>query len=477
MSSNKLRSRIRPHLNVETTLLEHCVVELKTDTRNILLMSGYRPPNCNVRTFLKEYSNLIISLKRNKHHEIIIGIDHNLDLLKANSHSQTNEFLELNLRKSLIPCISKPTRITYKTASLIDNIMASSTAHCKHTRYILVDDISDHMPIVVKFRNQNKSMKGQKTVKHRKLDSLAFDKINQDINGENWPELLSKLDANDSFNLFNEKLITSIDNHAPEKTLKLGRKSLIRDPWITTGILRSLKWQKQLYKEMLLTKTDVSTFRYRSYRNCLQKIIRSNRQHYLHDKCKEYRPNGRKLWQLINRIIGRENNKHNTIESLKVDNLIKYDSESITNSFNEFFSTVGESLAKQQTCNSSELEEYLRNLNQYESSMFLPPTTTNEILALIKNLPNKRSSGFDNISNLLLKSLSAHITVPLEIIFNKSIEEGVFPVNMKKADIVPLYKSKDKQECSNYRPISLLITLSKLLEKIVYKRVYQFLEK
>ena len=88
---------------------------------------------------------------------------------------------------------------------------------------------------------------------------------------------------------------------------------LIRDPSITTGILRSLKWQKQLYKEMLLSKTDVSTFRYRSYRNCLQKIIRSNRRYYLHDKCKEYRQNGRKLWQLINRIIGRENNKHNTI--------------------------------------------------------------------------------------------------------------------------------------------------------------------
>ena len=69
------------------------------------------------------------------------------------------------------------------------------------------------------------------------------------------------------------------------------------------------------------------------------------------------------------------------------------------------------------------------------------------------------------------------LTVPLEIIFNKSIEVGIFPENMKKADIAPLYKSKDKQECSNYRPISLLITPSKLLEKIVYKRVYQFLEK
>ena len=119
--------------------------------------------------------------------------------------------------------------------------MASSPVQCNHTPYILVDDISDHMPIVVKFRNQNKSMKGLKTVKHRKLDSLAFDKINQDISEENWPELLSKLKANDSFNLFHEKLIASIDNHAPEKTMKLGRKSMIRDPWITTGILRSLK--------------------------------------------------------------------------------------------------------------------------------------------------------------------------------------------------------------------------------------------
>ena len=167
LSNKNLRSRSRPDLNVETTLFEHCVVELKTDTRNILLVSGYRPPNCNVRTFLKEYNTLIMSLKKNKHHEIIIGIDHNLDLLKANSHIQTSEFLESNLRKGLIPCISKPTRITHKTASLIDNIIASPTVHCNHTPYILVDDISDHMPIVVKFRNQNKSMKGQKIVKHK----------------------------------------------------------------------------------------------------------------------------------------------------------------------------------------------------------------------------------------------------------------------------------------------------------------------
>ena len=216
-------------------------MELKTDTRNILLVSGYRPPNFNARTFLKEYSSLITNLKKNKNHEIIIGIDHNLDLLTANTHPQTNEFLELNLRKSLIPCITKLTRITHKTASLIDNIMASSAVQCNHNPYILVDDISDHMPIVVKFRNQNKSMKGQKTVKSRKLDHLAIDGINKDINAENWSLLLLNLDTNDSFNLFHQTLIRSNDKHAPEKTLKLGRKSMIRDPWITNGSLRSLR--------------------------------------------------------------------------------------------------------------------------------------------------------------------------------------------------------------------------------------------
>ena len=63
----------------------------------------------------------------------------------------------------------------------------------------------------------------------------------------------------------------------------------------------------------------------------------------------------------------------------------------------------------------------------------------------------------------------------MTIITNKSISEGVFPDKMKLADVVPLHKSKNKDNTGNYRPISLLMTLSKILEKIIYKRTYQFL--
>ena len=94
---------------------------------------------------------------------------------------------------------------------------------------------------------------------------------------------------------------------------------------------------------------------------------------------------------------------------------------------------------------------------------------------LIENLPNKTSSGFDNVSNILLKKLCATISTPLTDIFNLSISNGIFPKKMKLAETTPLYKGKETHYTTNYRPISLLLTISKLLEKIVYTRTYDFL--
>ena len=109
------------------------------------------------------------------------------------------------------------------------------------------------------------------------------------------------------------------------------------------------------------------------------------------------------------------------------------------------------------------------------ATIYLNPTNSSEITTLIHNLPNKTSKGHDDISNVMLKSLHLSLVLPLTIIFNKSINEGCFPVLMKFADVVPLYKSKEHYLTTNYRPISLLITVSKLLEKIMYKRTDSFL--
>ena len=93
----------------------------------------------------------------------------------------------------------------------------------------------------------------------------------------------------------------------------------------------------------------------------------------------------------------------------------------------------------------------------------------------MNRLPNKRSSGHDGINNIILKEIGEYICIPMTYLFNEYMTTGVFPDVMKIAEVVPLYKGKDRYEVENYRPISLLLTISKLLEKLMYSRVYDFL--
>ena len=159
-----------------------------------------------------------------------------------------------------------------------------------------------------------------------------------------------------------------------------------------------------------------------------------------------------------------------------MEGIPRYDPKTITNEFCKHFSTVGEVYANNIPPASKNISDYLNAIPQNQQSIFLDPTDTNKIRELINELVPKNSSGFDNLSNKLLKKLLPALLQPLEIIFNKSLAEGVFPEEMKRADVGPLYKSKGYQETNNFRPISLLLTLSKLLEKIMYKRTYRFLE-
>ena len=121
------------------------------------------------------------------------------------------------------------------------------------------------------------------------------------------------------------------------------------------------------------------------------------------------------------------------------------------------------------------LYEYLKKIPTQTKSIFLTPITESEIIKLINKLPPKKSSGLDNIDNKILKEIKQYISGPLSGIFNRSLETGVFPELMKTAKVIPLFKNKSCQETTNYRPIGLLITISKILEKAMYSRVYSFL--
>ena len=129
---------------IDSIDLDYCAVEIKTDTGAPVVCSAYRPPNSDTKEFLKNYDLLVKSLQSVKSKGIVIGLDHNLDLLKHSNHSRTQEFLNLNLDESLLPTINKPTRLTKSSATLIDNMFVSHTLVCAET-YMKISVIIYHV--------------------------------------------------------------------------------------------------------------------------------------------------------------------------------------------------------------------------------------------------------------------------------------------------------------------------------------------
>ena len=143
--------------------------------------------------------------------------------------------------------------------------------------------------------------------------------------------------------------------------------------------------------------------------------------------------------------------------------------------FNKYFGTIAKNLDKRIPKSKKKFSDYLKNRNL--TSFLLSPVTEKEISNIIISLNARKATGPNSISNFILKEFKEELKKPLTIITNMSFITGQFPTKGREAHIIPSYKKGDKSECSNYRPISLLPNISKIIEKAMYTRIYNFLEK
>ena len=140
------------------------------------------------------------------------------------------------------------------------------------------------------------------------------------------------------------------------------------------------------------------------------------------------------------------------------------DKNKIVNGFNHFYVNIGPNLCKSQPPCNVNATSYLRNRNMY--SMFIEPTNEQEIHKIIMAL-KESAAGWDELSAKVLKKCASHILFPLTHVFNMSFRNGVFPTELKLAKVIPLYKGDSKYILSNYRPVSVLPVLSKILERLI----------
>ena len=458
------------------SILECLGIEIKAKNKNIIIVSMYRPPNTNEKKFLLDFNKIMGKIKSETHKCSLIGMDHNLDFLKSENHKGTSKFMDSIVDNKHLPCITRPTRITKDTATLIDNILISTNIHGSHRCGILEIDLSDHFPCVMILQGLLAKKRVPKMVITRKLDDKSINSIQHDIKSRNWHKVLEPLSTNEKFDTFHECLISSLDKNAPEKLLKIPSKRVISEPWMTNGLIKCARKQLKLYQSTLRTNSSDCHEKYKQYRNCLQRIKRKAKLDYFTTKCLEFRSNMKKLWSIINNAIRKSNDKSCVIDSIRNNSIVYTSPSDIAREMGQYFANVGESFALKIGNPVKSASEYASEIPLNKHSVYLTPCTISEIKTIIGGLPNKMSSGYDDITNILLKQLKDVLVEPLWIIFNDSLSTGEFPQKMKIADVVPLHKAGPKDRCTNFRPISLLLTLSKLLEKIVYKRIYNFLD-
>jgi hypothetical protein len=143
--------------------------------------------------------------------------------------------------------------------------------------------------------------------------------------------------------------------------------------------------------------------------------------------------------------------------------------------FNEYYTNVAKKMInKNLVLKTNEIDI---NIVKYNSnSMFLTPTTNEEVIEVIKGMGNKKSAGIDDIPDYVIKKCYPKIIHALTYIINLSLSTGQFPEQLKMAKVKPLYK-KGPEKVENYRPVSLLSGFSKIIEKIVKRRLLSFLNK
>jgi hypothetical protein len=246
--------------------------------------------------------------------------------------------------------------------------------------------------------------------------------------------------------------------------------------WITIGLKISCKKKHKLFIKYLKNPTEENREKWKTYSRTLKKTCRKAEYNYFRQLIEDTEGSLRKLWHVFKPILNINCQKqHKKIEKINIDGKIINDSKQIADSFNDYFCGIGKALSQKLPKMSMSYTNFLKQSNP--NSMFVNPITQHEIIQEISKLKDKKAIGVHDIPVRILKSSKEILARPLERICNMSIQQGVFPNLMKIARVTPIHKNNEREYLQNYRPISILCCVSKIIEKLMYKRLNNFLEK
>ena len=456
-----------PEISCNLDHIECVFIKIKLPQSTLVIGSCYRKPiSSNASAFINDISRKISSLD-NEYMKILCG-DWNFDLLQMETDSVSAEFMDTMLSLGLVHTISKPTRITDSSVTLIDNIFISNNLH--YSSGVLPYQVSDHFPIFALIHDIHAKQNTVDEIKYRLINNSTLDNLAASLLNYSFDDILNSQDIDFCIEKLHNILLSEFYANCPVITKRIFKRDKAK-PWINGRIKHLIRNREKSYLQYRQNLINFASFK--RYRNYVTGQISFAKKQYFSNLLYTIKKDMKKTWRIFNNLIkpGKQN-KNNIIESLLINGCEVTDNTQISNAFNDHFSTVGRNISQSFERN----QHAVSSPPNVPNSFFFRAISDDDVIKIIINLKNK-SCNIDTYPAKVLKHLSYIISPILADIINKSLSRGYFPKILKIARVIPLHKDKSKNDVNNYRPISCLPLLSKIFERIVHNQLYSFLEK
>ena len=462
------------------------VHDFKHTNKTKVIVNFYRSPSNNVRKFLEKLESVLKGLERHSKKQIAVVGDANIDLLQYENDAYSQDLVTVLEKYGFVQTVAKPTRVTDHSATLIDHVYtnhASNVISCN----IITTDISDHFGISTTFsleKSANVTFRRgvnicSKKNEARDLNEANHLKFKDLIENETWESVGNDLDANEQYNALSKLYMKHYENAYPLKRNKVRRKfeRANAKPWILPWLEAACNRKKLLFFEKVTNPSQKNCDAYEKMKKFCEKHVTLAKAKYYKNLFVKYQDCSKKQWKVINGLLNRERKASDHIRLKDRDGTIISSDKAVAERFNDYFSSIAANIktqiAARHTFDPGGFKQYLGR--PCTNSMFLRPTSPREVQETISKLKNK-STLDSKIEPLKIANTCENFTTALAKIVNTSFSSGLFPKSLKTAKVVPIHKGGSKLDVSNYRPISLLGSFSKIYEKLMHKRVLEFFD-
>lgn len=441
--------------------------------KNIIVGCIYRPNTLPLADVDICCHNLleIVDLVNAERKSLFLTGDFNVDLLNYSKQRKTTNFVDHLFGRGILPLITKPTRITNHSATVIDHIHTSMVKK-NFKSGIIVSDVADHFGTFTVMREYYVPQPAQ-TQSYRCFSDNSLEKFRETLRNTNFDSVLECPSANEAYNLFLDIYKEIFETLFPIKTKQVGKRFVKKESWMTLGLLQSANNKHKLLKIKINKPTAANIAKYKEYVKIFNRTKRAAQSRYYTEQLELYKQDIKSTWKILSEVIKKKKTNRAFPAFFLINNSKVTNKAEVAAHFNDFFVNIGKTLSETLATSPSKFKSYLTS--NYPINFFLNPVIPFDVIKSATQLKSKTSTGHDDISTKLMKHTIHETAQPFSHIFNLSFSTGIVPDQMKIAKVVPIYKQGDEHALNNYRPVSILPAFSKLIEKIVCNRLYTFL--